>query len=161
MENFAEDHNVCSLYHESLDTKGDITSVGSSSPIFSQAHHFVQCSAVIHGCDHQHINTIYNQFGPIRCICYDFVKHNPSLLEYDACFQAALGSLSLKALCKMISNASGLNLGTVSQMLFLMKHVPEKSLREANMRVDNVLKYAYSSVKPITHAVEVATWNQF
>jgi hypothetical protein len=163
METFAEDHNLCNLFHEPLDEKGDITSVGSSSStIFIQAHHFVLCSAIIHGftnSDHQHINTIYNQFGPIPRICYDFVKHNPSLLEYEAHFQAALGSLSLKALYyKMISNATMSNLSTVSQMLFLVKRLPEKRLRD--MKVDNALKYAYSSVEPITLAVEVAIQNR-
>lgn len=60
----------------------------------------------------------------------------------------------------MIFNAAAFNLTTVSQMLFLVKRVPEKRLRKANLEVNNVLKYAYASVEPITHAVQVAIRDQ-
>ena len=103
---------------------------------------------------------MYNQFGPTPRICYDLVKHNCRSVEYEACSLVALGSLSLEALWKMIFNAAVFNLTTVSQMLFLVKRVPEKRLRKANLEVDNVLKYAYASVEPVTHAVQVAIRDQ-
>ena len=164
MGNFGQDHGARGHYHEPLDKKGDITSVGPSA-LFVQAHHYVLCSAAIHGftnSDHQRINTMYDQFGPTPRICYDFIKHNPSLMEHEARSQAALGRLSLRALRQMISNEEGSNPSSESQMLFLMKRVPEKRLREADLsvEVDHITKYAYASVEPITHAAEVAIRDQ-
>ncbi|SRR6266702_1484046 len=162
MEMFAEDHGLCSLYHEPLDKKRDITSVCSLLPsLFGLI--IVLCSAVVHGftnSDHQRMNTTYDQFGPTPRICFDFLKCEAGLIQYEARSQAALESLSLKALRKMISNATWLNLSAKSHTLLLVKRVPEKRLREANRNVTNVLKYTYASVEPITHAVEVALLNQ-
>ena len=163
METFRKDHSVWLFYHEPLDKEGVITSVSSTYSHLVQAHLFFH-SAVIHGfkdSDHQQIITMYNQFGPTPRICYDFLKNNAALIVHRAHFQSALGNLSLKELRTIILDASVLNLSTVSSMLFVMKRVPEKILRRANLKdLDNLSKYVYGSLEPITHAVEVALRNQ-
>ncbi|KAH9043692.1 hypothetical protein EDB85DRAFT_710629 [Lactarius pseudohatsudake] len=120
-------------------------------------------AAVIHGftsSDHQQINTMYDRFGPTPRICFDFLKSEAGLVEYETRYQLALESLSLKQLREMIFDAYFLNLTAESQTLLLLKRVPEKRLQEANLKVNSVFKYAYYSVEPVTHAVEVALWNQ-
>jgi hypothetical protein len=105
---------------------------------------------------------MHDRFGPTPRICYNLPENlnDPGLTGHKSRFQFALGNLSLKALRKMILNASELNLSTVSEMLFLVKRVPEKRLRRANLEFDNVSKYVYPSLEPITHEVEVALRNQ-
>jgi hypothetical protein len=102
-----------------------------------------------------------DQFGPTPRVCYDFLDNDPDLIEHKAHSQSALGNLSLETLREMILSASEWNLSTVSDMLFLVKRVPEKRLRRANLEFDNVSKYVYASLEPITHTVEVALRNQF
>ena len=165
METFREHHRLWCVGHEPLDQKGIITSICFHLSLFyfGSSSSFDLYSAVTHGfkdSDHQHIITMCNQFGPTPQICYDFLENNPASMAHKASSQSALGNLSLKALQKMILDASTLNMSTVSSMLFIMKCVPEKNLRRANLEFNNMSKYVYHSLEPITHAVEVALRNQ-
>ena len=160
-----ESTTVCSVFIMNPWTRKELLQgfVQLSLFSFDSSSSFVLYSAVTHGfkdSDHQHIITMCNQFGPTPQICYDLLENNPALIAHKAGSQSALGNLSLKALQKMILDASTLNLSTVSSMLFIMKRVPEKSLRRANLEFNNISKYVYASLEPITHAVEVALRNQ-
>lgn len=103
---------------------------------------------------------MYNRFGPTPRICYDFLKDDAALIDHQAHSQSALGNLSLKALRTMLVDAITMNMRTVSSMLFVINRVPEKSLRRANLEFNNNSKYAYLSLEPMTHAVEMALRNQ-
>ncbi|KAH9056964.1 hypothetical protein EDB87DRAFT_1578994 [Lactarius vividus] len=107
--------------------------------------------------DHQRINAMYDRFGLTPRICFDSLKHEAGLVEYETRYQLALESLSLKELREMIFNATFLNLNAESQTLLLVKHVPEKRVQEANLKVKNGVNHI---VEFVTHAVEVALWNQ-
>ncbi|KAH8991968.1 hypothetical protein EDB92DRAFT_1990581 [Lactarius akahatsu] len=51
------------------------------------------------------INTMYDRFGPTPRICFDSLKNEAGLVEYETRYQLALESLSLRQLREMIFDA--------------------------------------------------------
>jgi hypothetical protein len=151
METFAENHGLCSRYHESLDESGNIRSVSSFTSIFDvQADHVVLCSAAIHefAASNLAIDEMYTRFGPTPRICFDYLK-TPSLLDvHKEIFGIALSSLSLRSLREMVNKATVLDMDDVSHTILLLKR-------------RGSLYRTLKTVEPITPAVEMALRNQF
>ena len=93
-------------------------------------------TASLHGLNdthHTRINELYDRFGPIPRICFDFLKNPTRLEEHEEHYERALDALTIEKLRHFISDGAELNLDAASHSLFLVKRTNVDNLRKASI----------------------------
>ncbi|KAH9171752.1 hypothetical protein EDB89DRAFT_2096685 [Lactarius sanguifluus] len=112
-------------------------------------------AAVIHGLEANdpRIDEMYNQYGPTPRICLNFIRNELLFAAYENRYESALRGLSLKKLGDIASDKVNFGMDDdESHTLILVTRLP--------MGRDDVKKFAYGRVEPITHMIKLKLRNQ-
>ncbi|KAI9465068.1 hypothetical protein BJY52DRAFT_1114318, partial [Lactarius psammicola] len=95
----------------------------TSSP--RESDHFILCSAIIYRLtdnDHRHVDELYDQLGPTPRICFNFLKNNRQLKDFEDHHAVTLIRLSLKQLQEIVwSDTTGYTINKLSHTILLVK----------------------------------------
>ncbi|KAH9043153.1 hypothetical protein EDB85DRAFT_1885551 [Lactarius pseudohatsudake] len=105
------------------------------------------------------IDEMYDQFGPTPRICFDLLHNKHRLAQYKTRYNDALKGLSLETLCSWVSDTRKFSMDTVSETIFLLKRVPKKELRQANLDDSDDMDLVYSSLEPLSLGIKVVLQN--
>ncbi|KAH9079497.1 hypothetical protein EDB83DRAFT_2503931 [Lactarius deliciosus] len=100
------------------------------------------------------IDEMYDQFGPTPRICFDLLHNKYRLAQHKTRYNDALKGLSLETLCSWVSDTRKFSMDTVSETIFLLKRVPKKELRQANLDDSDDMDLVYSSMEPLSLGVK-------
>ncbi|KAH8976722.1 hypothetical protein EDB86DRAFT_3057817 [Lactarius hatsudake] len=111
-------------------------------------------AAVIHGLEANdpRIDEMYYQYGPTPRICLSFVRNELLFAAYESRHVSALSELSLQKLHDMASEKVIFNMDVEFHTLILVTRLP--------MGRDDIKKFAYGRVEPITHMIKLKLRNQ-
>ena len=124
MGTVGKDYSHHNNYHEPLDPRRDTPSVSFTVFVLGAWLHPWLRSAFLHGLndtDHTRINELYDSFGPIPRICFDYFWNSFELLRHQNLVERTIIRLTPEELRKLVSNSTELNMNDVSHSIFLVK----------------------------------------
>jgi hypothetical protein len=133
--------------------------------LYARADHFVLCSVVIHGLTNSdaRIYEMYDQFGPIPRICFNFLSDEALLIRHKGRNREALQNLSFEKLGDIFSQRQKLSIDAESHA-FLLETGPRSPGRISSVRSEpgrqRWQEILLRKLGAHPHAVKLELWNQ-